>query len=68
MDLAPLTAYSLAISTSSSRIRAYAIEQVRVTKLLDQRLMRLEEKLAALRVDDGTLNEALAAVRALRGG
>jgi hypothetical protein len=71
MDLAPLTTYAKAINssghTSSSILRAYAHEQVQVTRRLDERLMRVEAALAAIpAVEDGTLNEALAAVRALK--
>jgi hypothetical protein len=67
MDLTNLEAYAKAINGATSpRIKKWALEQVRVTKELDRRLSRIEELLAAIPAVD-TLNEATAAVRALKG-
>ncbi len=47
MDLTALQTLANAISPASPAIKKYAVEQVRVSKAQEARLLRLEAKLAA---------------------
>jgi hypothetical protein len=69
MDLANLEKWANAINGQTSpNIKRWALEQVRVTKELDGRLLGIEVALArAVLAEDATLNETAAAVRALKG-
>ncbi len=68
MDLYNLETLANKISPDSPAMKKWALEQVRITKIQEVRLLAIEAALVRVQSPvKGTLGETIAAVRALKG-